>query len=269
MENPLRSRAVSTEAVGDGLSVFDHEQKQSYVLNATSALVFQHCDGQTTPQQLTELVRRKLNVPPAEAEQLVRFALDELKTAGLLQAPLASMPPPAATYSRREALTSLATLGLSLALMPMVARVAEAGGGHSLIPLLECVDDNGDGTYTAHFGYLNQSNATINLPVGPKNMFVPGQEDFGQPTVFLPGEHLNVFSVVFPGTEDLKWMLKADGDKRHQVVASATSDSCPTTTSSPFTTTPRPFTTTPRPFTTTPPPFTTTASPFTTTTGYF
>ena len=56
MANPLRSRAVSTEAVGDGLSVFDHEQKQSYVLNATSALVFQHCDGQTTPQQLTELL---------------------------------------------------------------------------------------------------------------------------------------------------------------------------------------------------------------------
>ena len=111
--------------------------------------------------------------------------------------------------------------------MPMVARVAQARGGHALIPLLECVDNNGDGTFTAHFGYLNQSGATINLAVGPKNMFVPGQQDFGQPTVFLPGEHLNVFSVVFPATGDLKWMLKADGDKRHEVVASATSDACP------------------------------------------
>ena len=228
MANPLRSRAVSTEAVGDGLSVFDHEQKQSYVLNATSALVFQHCDGQTTPQQLTELLRRKLNVPPAEAEQLTRLALDELQTAGLLQSSGASMPPPAATYSRRQALTSFATLGLSMALMPMVARVAQASGGHSLIPLLECVDNNGDGTYTAHFGYLNQSGAPINLPVGPKNMFEPGQLDEGQPTVFLPGEHLNVFSVTFNATEEIKWMLKADGDKRHQVVASATSDACPT-----------------------------------------
>ena len=230
MENPLRSSTVSTEAVGDGLGVFDHEQKQSFVLNATSALVFQHCDGQTTPQQLTELLRRKLNVPPAEAEQLMRLALDELRTAGLLQSSGAPMPPPAATYTRREALTSFAALGLSLALVPMVAQVAQAGGGHQLIPLLECVDNNGDGTYTAHFGYLNQTSATINLAVGPKNMFVPGQEDFGQPTVFLPGEHLNVFSVVFPGTEDLKWMLKADGDKRHEVVASALSDACPTPT---------------------------------------
>lgn len=229
MTNPQKNSMVSTEAVGDGLSVFDHEQKQSYVLNATSALVFQHCDGQTTPQQLTELLRRKLNVPPAEADKLMRLALDELETAGLLQSGAASMPPPAATYSRREALTSFAALGLSLTLMPMIARVAQAGGGHSLIPLLECVDDNGDGTYTAHFGYINNSGATINLAVGPKNMFVPGQEDFGQPTVFLPGEHLNVFSVVFPGTEDLKWMLKADGDKRHQVVASADSEVCSTT----------------------------------------
>jgi hypothetical protein len=230
MENPLRSRAVSTAAVGDGLSVFDQEQKQSYVLNATSALVFQHCDGQTTPQQLTELLRRKLNVPQAEADKLMRLALEELQTAGLLQSSGVSMPPPVATFSRRAALTSFATLGLSVALMPMIARVAQAGGGHSLVPLLECVDDNGDGTYTAHFGYLNQSYATITLPIGPKNMFVPGQEDYGQPTVFLPGEHLNVFSVVFPGTEELKWMLKADGDRRHQVVATAEFEACLTTT---------------------------------------
>jgi hypothetical protein len=237
MANPLRSRAVSTEVVGDGLSVFDREQKQSYVLNATSALVFQQCDGQTTPQQLTELLRRKLNVPPAEADQLVRLALDELQTAGLLQSGVAPLPPPASAYSRREALTSFATAGLSLALLPMIARVAQAQGGHSLIPLLECVDNNGDGTFTAHFGYLNQSGATINLAVGPKNMFVPGQQDFGQPTVFLPGEHLSVFSVVFSANDTIKWMLKADGDKRHEVEASATSEACTTTTTSPFTTT--------------------------------
>jgi len=119
--------------------------------------------------------------------------------------------------------------------MPMIARVARAQGGHSLIPLLECVDNNGDGTYTAHFGYLNQSDTTITLAIGPKNMFVPGQEDLGQPTVFLPGEHLNVFSVVFSGTSDIKWMLKADGDKRHQVTASADSEACTPGTTPPTT----------------------------------
>jgi len=226
MTNPRRNPTASSAAAGDGLGVFD--QEQSYVLNATSALVYQHCDGQTTPRQLAEILRQNLNVPLSKAEQLLRIALDELQTAGLLQS--AAAPPPAATYSRREALTSFAALGLSLTLMPMIARVAQAGGGHTLIPLLECVDDNGDGTYTAHFGYLNNSTATITLEIGPKNMFAPGQEDFGQPTVFLPGEHLNVFSVVFSGTSDIKWMVKADGDKRHQVVASADLEACTVTT---------------------------------------
>ncbi len=44
----------------------------------------------------------------------MRFALDELETAGLLESSAAPMPPPAATYSRREALSSFAALGLSL-----------------------------------------------------------------------------------------------------------------------------------------------------------
>jgi hypothetical protein len=115
------------------------------------------------------------------------------------------------------------------------------------------VDNNGDGTYTAHFGYLNQGSDVITLPVGPKNMFVGGEPDRGQPTVFFPGEFLTEFSVVFDALDTLKWMLKADGDRRHQVEASATSEVCVTTT------TPAPTTTMPP--TTTPPFGTTTPAP--------
>ena len=110
--------------------------KQSYVLNATSALVFQHCDGQTSPEQLAEILRRKFNLRQAEAEQLTRLALEELETAQ--PAGVRAALPAAATFSRRQVLTTFATLGLSLALLPLVERVASAGG-NSLIPLLECV----------------------------------------------------------------------------------------------------------------------------------
>ena len=58
MDHPRKRTTVATEAVGDGLGVFDPQQQQAYVLNATSALVWQHCDGQTTPEQLMELVRQ-------------------------------------------------------------------------------------------------------------------------------------------------------------------------------------------------------------------
>jgi len=225
MEYPKRIPGL-TEVVGDGLAVLAGGQK--YVLNATSALVFQHCDGQTSPERLAEILRQKLNLLPAEAENLTRLALEELETSNLLQ-PAAL--PAAAGFSRRQALTTFATLGLSLAILPFVQRVAEAQSGTTLVPLLECVENNGDGTYTAYFGYLNTTGSTITLEVGPKNMFVGGDKDRGQPTVFYPGEHLSEFTVTFDALDTLKWMVKADGDRRHQVEASATSESCTTTMS--------------------------------------
>jgi hypothetical protein len=234
MEYPQRISNLSTEAVGDGLAVLDAERKQSYILNATSALVFQHCDGQTSPERLAEILRQKFNLRQAEAERLTQLALEELGTAQLL-VPVAVHP---ATFSRRQALTTFATMGLAVALMPVVAKVAGAQGGTTLVPLLECVDNNGDGTYTAHFGYLNTTGSVITLPVGPQNMFVGGDKDRGQPVVFYPGEHLSEFTVVFDALDTLKWMLKADGDRRHQVEASATSEACETGTTEPTTTEP-------------------------------
>jgi hypothetical protein len=102
MANPLKSTTVVTEAVGDGLGVFDPEQRKSYVLNATSALVFERCDGETTPRQLTELLRQKFNVAEAQAAELLRLALDELQTAGLLAAD-AALPPPSPRRTTRTA----------------------------------------------------------------------------------------------------------------------------------------------------------------------
>jgi Coenzyme PQQ synthesis protein D (PqqD) len=58
MENPRKRTTVATAASGDGLHLFDHQQQQTYALNTTSALVWQHCDGQTRPEQLMELLRR-------------------------------------------------------------------------------------------------------------------------------------------------------------------------------------------------------------------
>lgn len=235
MENPRKKATVSTEVIGDGLGVFDPAQNKSYLLNATSALVWQHCDGNTSSQELTALLTRKFNVTGAQAEQLTQVAMDELANFNLFeseaQRPLV-VPQPGLT--RRQVLTRLAAAGISAALLPLVSPVvAKAAGSNNLIPLLSCVQDNGDGTFTAHFGYLNQTASAITLPLGPKNMFVPPPNDRGQPTVFQPGENDDVFQVTFDGTfgQEIKWMLKADGDSRHQVEASATSEPCVQSTS--------------------------------------
>lgn len=61
-------------------------------------------------------------------------------------------------------------------------------------PTVSCYWDNGDGTFTFDVGYTNSSASTITYPVGPQNYVSPGQQDLGQPTVFDPGTHANVWA---------------------------------------------------------------------------
>jgi xylan 1,4-beta-xylosidase len=73
-------------------------------------------------------------------------------------------------------------------------------------PVLECVAPNSDGSYTAHFGYQNDSGVAVNVPIGAKNTFHPNPQDRGQPTAFQPGRQRRVFSVTFDGSP-LVWAL--------------------------------------------------------------
>lgn len=77
-------------------------------------------------------------------------------------------------------------------------------------PVLECVSDNGDGTYTAFFGYLNPNAFEVSVPVGLSNKFTPAPQDRGQPTMFKSGRTPfwpnAAFSVVFDGG-NLVWTL--------------------------------------------------------------
>ena len=132
MENPRKRTTVTTAAGGDGLQVFDHQRQQAYALNTTSALVWQHCDGQTTPEQLMELLRQSCNVSAAQAEQLTWLALDELGKANLLEAEVARPRPLSSKVTRRQMLTTFATAGAALAVVPMVALVTAQARAQAL-----------------------------------------------------------------------------------------------------------------------------------------
>src|SRR5947209_20049932 len=112
MENPRKRTTVATAAGGGELRVFDCQQ-QAYALNTTSALVWQHCDGQTTPEQLTELLRQNFNVSRAQGEQLTWLTLDELGKANLLEAEVARPRPLSSKLTRRQMLTTFATAGVA------------------------------------------------------------------------------------------------------------------------------------------------------------
>ena len=132
MENPRKRTTVATAAGGDGLHVFDHQQQQAYALNTTSALVWQHCDGQTTPEQLIELLRQNFNVSRVQAEQLTWLALDELGKANLLEAEVACPRLLSSKLTRRQMLTTFATAGAALAVVPMVALVTAQARAEAL-----------------------------------------------------------------------------------------------------------------------------------------
>ncbi len=86
------------------------------------------------------------------------------------------------------AVTVSATLGLS-------AGIAQAKPPAPPVqPFVSCYWSNGDGSYTVDVGYTNSTATTLTYPVGPTNFISPAPADRGQPTVFYPGTHNNVWA---------------------------------------------------------------------------
>lgn len=118
----------------------------------------------------------------------------------------------------------------------------------AIIPILEGIVFEADGTITSHWGYNNQLSETIEVAVGEINQFrayAYNDDDYDsyddnnddnfhevdgydqnqrQTTVFLPGIHNNEFTVNFdPNVYDyITWTLKGAGRTIHQ---SASEDS--------------------------------------------
>jgi hypothetical protein len=89
-------------------------------------------------------------------------------------------------------------------------------------PILECVAENPDGTFTAHFGYDNPNPVVILIDANHDNAFHPGPVfRTGQPEYFIPGRVTDWFSVLFDGN-GLTWTL--DGQA---VTANRNSPRCP------------------------------------------
>ncbi|MBD3377426.1 hypothetical protein GF406_20530, partial [candidate division KSB1 bacterium] len=53
-----------------------------------------------------------------------------------------------------------------------------------VIPIVECLTRNQDGSYTVSFGYNNPNSETINIPLGDDNKIIPAGKDGAQPTSF-------------------------------------------------------------------------------------
>ncbi len=98
----------------------------------------------------------------------------------------------------------------------------------TVVPILNCVKRNHNGTYTARFGYDNSTGAAVTIPVGANNFFTPGNQNRGQTTVFQPGLVANAFSVTFnaSGSNLAVWFLRGPDGVLRPINVLTTSIGC-------------------------------------------
>ncbi len=100
----------------------------------------------------------------------------------------------------------------------------------TVVPILECIQRNANGTYTARFGYDNSTGAVVTILVGSNNYFTPGSQNRGQTTIFQPGRVVNAFNVTFTkgkGSNLAVWNLRGSDGVLRPVSVVTTSIGCP------------------------------------------
>jgi hypothetical protein len=72
-------------------------------------------------------------------------------------------------------------------------------------PVLEGVTNNGNGTWTALWGWLSNNTLPVTIPIGAGNQFIPAPANRGQPTVYAPGRQYGRFTTIITST--MVWSL--------------------------------------------------------------
>lgn len=107
---------VSPRPSGDGVLVYDPVTDTGHVLEGTTAIVFDLCDGTVGRDELVERVAVRTGLPTQRA--VVATALGQLVDAGLLE------PDAKARLSRRALIGGFALGAAGVALLPVITSVA-------------------------------------------------------------------------------------------------------------------------------------------------
>jgi hypothetical protein len=88
--------------------------------------------------------------------------------------------------------------------------------GGNISPAFEGWFDNPDGTHNFLIGYYSRNtDAEVDVPIGPNNHFEPGNPDMGQPTHFLTRRRYGMFIITmpkeYPKTQKISWTLSVNG----------------------------------------------------------
>ena len=131
-----RQDELVVEELPDETLVYDLKRHKARCLNRTAALVWRHCDGQTSVADVAALLEEQLATPTDEA--VVWMALDRLGRAHLLSEPV-TLPADRAQYSRREVLRTLRRVaGISL-LLPVIESIVAPRAAAAATCVTSCV----------------------------------------------------------------------------------------------------------------------------------
>src|SRR5690349_11838905 len=86
MQLPKKRQAhLVVEELPDEVLVYDLQRHKAHCLNRSAALIWTHCDGQTTVAQLTRLLHKECGLP--DETEMVTVALERLASLHLLEGP--------------------------------------------------------------------------------------------------------------------------------------------------------------------------------------
>ncbi len=103
----------------------------------------------------------------------------------------------------------------------------------SIMPLVECVTNNQDGTFTAYFGYENPNSLVTKIPAcsnstsdGKINTINDLTDYCEQVSTFKIGRVKGAFNITFNKNESVTWKLKSSYNNLQTATASSSSSQC-------------------------------------------
>jgi hypothetical protein len=109
--------------------------------------------------------------------------------------------------------------------LPFLDQAYKKGGQETLIPRVECVAPNTDGSYTAFFGYDNKNGVAVSVPYGAKNKLTLDTAGLRN-KVFAPGNHAFAFGVKFAANQTVSYTLSPENSPTTTVTANKNSPVC-------------------------------------------
>lgn len=145
-ENPhaavAREEELVVQELSDEVLIYDLKQHKAHCLNQTAAFVWNHCDGETTADEIAKLMEKEWRTPVSP--DAVWFALDKLSKADLLQNRI-TLPEAKAGLSRRNAVRRLGFGALMAAPLVMSLVSPHAASAATLPPICVSCRKKSDG----------------------------------------------------------------------------------------------------------------------------